>query len=181
MYVFVCNIGLIFGGEWSMSFYFFYLKHLQINTLQISESQSRSVTSNSLRPHGLDSPRNSPSQNTGVGGLFLLQGIFPIQGSNPGLLHCGQIPYQPSHKGSPTMLEWVAYPFSSGSSWPRNQTGVSCVAGGCFTNWATREALKTLQIKSLINVHGKSVLWIFLHIHNSLSIALMVRNCFIWV
>ena len=47
------------------------------------------------------SPWNSPGQNTGVGSLFLLQGIFPTQGSNPGLLHCGQILYQLSHKGSP--------------------------------------------------------------------------------
>ena len=38
------------------------------------------------------------------------------------------------------ILEWVACPFSSGSSWPSNQTGVSCTAGGFFTNWATREA-----------------------------------------
>ena len=37
-------------------------------------------------------------------------------------------------------LEWVAYPFSSGSSWPRNQTRVSRIAGGFFTNWAIREA-----------------------------------------
>ena len=41
-----------------------------------------------------------------------------------------------SHKGSPTILEWVAYPFSSGSSWQRNQNRVSCNAGGFFTNWA---------------------------------------------
>ena len=47
------------------------------------------------------SPWNSPGQNTGVGNLSVLQGIFPTQGSNPGLLHCGQIPYQLSHKGSP--------------------------------------------------------------------------------
>ena len=46
----------------------------------------------------------------------LLQGIFPTQGSNPSLPHCRQIPYQLSHKGSPRILEWVAYPFSSGSS-----------------------------------------------------------------
>ena len=39
-------------------------------------------------PHGLYSPLNSPGQNTGVGSLSLLQGIFPTQGSNPGLLHC---------------------------------------------------------------------------------------------
>ena len=40
--------------------------------------------------HGLYSPWNSPGQNTGVGSLSLLQGIFPTQGSNPGLLHCKQ-------------------------------------------------------------------------------------------
>ena len=43
------------------------------------------------------------------------------------------------------MLEWVAYPFSSGSSWPRNQTGVSCIAGGFFINWAISEAPCTMQ------------------------------------
>ena len=103
-------------------------------------SESRSVMSNSLGPHGLYSPWDSPGQNTGVGSLSLLQGIFPTQGSNPGLPYCRQILYQLSHKGSPRILEWVAYPFSSGSSWPRNRTGVSSIAGGFFTNWATREA-----------------------------------------
>ena len=44
-----------------------------------SESESRSVVSDSLRPHGLCSPWNSPGQNTGVGSLSLLQGIFPTQ------------------------------------------------------------------------------------------------------
>ena len=44
------------------------------------------------------SPWNSPGQNTGVGSLSLLQGIFPNQGSNPGLPHCRQICYQPSHR-----------------------------------------------------------------------------------
>ena len=52
--------------------------------------------------------------------LSLLQGIIPTQGSNPGLLHCRQILYQLGHKGSPRILEWVAYPSSSGSSRPRN-------------------------------------------------------------
>ena len=99
-------------------------------------SESRSVVSDSLRPRGLYSPWNSPGQNTGVGGLSLLQGIFPTQGSNPGLLHCRRILYQLSHQGSPRMLEWVAYPFSSGSSWPRNWMVV--------TNWAIREAREFL-------------------------------------
>ena len=46
-------------------------------------------------------PLNSPGQNTGVGSLSLLQGIFPAQGLNPGLPHCRRILYQLSHKGSP--------------------------------------------------------------------------------
>ena len=87
-----------------------------------------------------ESPWNSPGQNTGMGSLSLLQGIFPTQGSNSRLLHCRQILYQLSHKGSPTILECVAYPFSSRSSRPRNQTKVSCITGGFFTNWAIREA-----------------------------------------
>ena len=57
------------------------------------------------RPHGLYSPWNSPGHNIGVGSLSLLQGIFPTQGSNPGLLHCRQILYQLSHKGSPTEVK----------------------------------------------------------------------------
>ena len=93
--------------------------------LNISESENHSVMSNSLQPHGLYSPWNSLAQNTGMGSLSLLQGIFPTQGSNPGLLHCRQILYQLSHKGSPRILEWVAYPFSNRSSWPRNRTGIS--------------------------------------------------------
>ena len=48
-----------------------------------SKSASHSVVSNSLWPHGLYSPWNSPSQNTGVGSLSLLQGIFPTQGFLP--------------------------------------------------------------------------------------------------
>ena len=122
-----------------------------------------------LWPRGLYSPWNSPSQNTGVGSLSLLQGIFPTQGLNPGALHCRQILYQLSQKGSPRKLEWVAYPFSRGSSWPRNQTGVSCIAGRLFTSWAIREnhnwkrgvkteyrnqlSRKQIQIKKINRVH----------------------------
>ena len=64
------------------------------------ECESCSVVSDSLWPHGLCSPWNSPGQNTGVGSLSL----------------------------------------SSGSSWPSNRTGVSCIVGGFFANWAMREA-----------------------------------------
>ena len=65
---------------------------------EVSEwvSESRSVMSDSLWPHGLYSP--PPGQGTGVRSLSLFQGIFPTQGLNPGLPHCRQILYQLSHR-----------------------------------------------------------------------------------
>ena len=71
-------------------------------------SESHSVTSDSLWPHVLYSPWNSPGQNTGVGSLSLLQGIFLTQGSNPGLPHCRWIPYQLSYQGSPLFFHLKA-------------------------------------------------------------------------
>ena len=57
----------------------------------------------------VQAPLEPPGKSTGVGCHGLLQGIFSIQGSNPGLLHCRWILYPPSHLGSP----WVAYTFSN--------------------------------------------------------------------
>ena len=73
-------------------------------------SESRSVMSDSVKPHGLYSPWNSPGHNTGVGSLSLLQGIFPTQ-------------------------DW---------------TQVSGIAGGFFTSWTTREALKREKVKGFL-------------------------------
>ena len=75
-------------------------------TIIMSESESRSVVSDSLRPHGL------------------VHGILQAR-----------------------VLERVAFPFSRGSSQPRDQTQVSCIAGRFFTSWATREALTTCNFK----------------------------------
>ena len=97
----------------------YHLNHQGRPTL-LYQSESHSVMSDYLQPHGLYKPWNSLGQNTGVGRLSLLQGIFSTQGSNSGLPHCRQFLYQLSHKGSPRILEWIAYPFSRGSSLPRN-------------------------------------------------------------
>ena len=69
---------------------------VEYNTVEYEVSESHSVVSDCLPPHGLYSPWNSPGQDIGVGSLSLLQGIFPTQ--------------------------------------------VSCIVGGFFTSWATREA-----------------------------------------
>ena len=90
----------------------------------LGQCESHSVMFNSLWPHGLYSPWNSSGQNTGMDSPSLFQGILPTQGSNPGFPHCGQILYQLSHKGSPSIQEWVGYSISRGSSRPRNQTRV---------------------------------------------------------
>ena len=68
-----------------------------------SESENHSVVSDSLQPHGLYSPWNSPGQSTGVGSHSLLRGYSQL----------------------------------------RDWTQVSCIAGGFFTSWATREAQDT--------------------------------------
>ena len=73
-----------------------------------SENESHSVMFDSLRPHGLHSPWNSSGQNSGVDSLSLPQGIFPTQGSNPGLPHCRWILYQLSYQGS-HIFEMVVY------------------------------------------------------------------------
>ena len=82
--------------------------------------KSRSPT---LQADSLPGKPQGKPKNTGVGILSLLQWIFPTQGSNQGLLHCKQILYQLSHKGSPRILKLVAYPFFSIFSQPRIKLG----------------------------------------------------------
>ena len=68
-------------------------------------SESHSVVSDSLWPHELYRPWNSPAQDTGVDSLSPLQRISPIQESNWGLLHCKWILYQLSYQGRPDMFK----------------------------------------------------------------------------
>ena len=97
------------------------------NSLKLSKtlsewSESCSVVSDSLWPHRLYNPWNSPCQNTGVGSLSLLKGIFPTQGSNPALLHWRQILYQLSYPGSPSKKKKKNFFLNSHKShWPKFQ------------------------------------------------------------
>ena len=81
----------------------------------------------------LPCPWGFSGQEPGVGYPVLLQRISP--GLNPVLLHSRQILYHLSPHGSPRTMEWVVYPFSRGTSRPRNWTRVSCIAGRFFTIW----------------------------------------------
>ena len=88
-------------------------------------SESYSVVSDSLRPHGLYGTWNSPGQNTGVDSLSLLQGIFLTQGLNWDLLHCRQILYQLRYEG--TSRENLAKAMISGwrGNWYNCQTSLA--------------------------------------------------------
>ena len=98
--------------------------------------------SDSLQPHGLHSPWTSSGQNTGVGSLSLLQGIFPTQGSNPGLPHCRQILYQLSHKGSPLLLKCCTkYVSKFGKLRSGHRTG----KGQSLSQFRRRAVLKNAQ------------------------------------
>ena len=103
--------------------------------------------SNSLRSHGLS--MEFSGQNTGVGNLSLLQGIFPTQGSNLGLPHCSG--FFTSWATREAQEYWSGFTFSRGSSW----TGVSCTSSRFFTNWAIREAQCSYHERI------KYLLWIF--------------------
>ena len=111
------------------------------------------------RPSGSSVHEDSPGKHTGEGCRALLQGVFPTQWLNLGLLHCRQILCCLSHQRSPRILEWVAYPFSRRSSQPGNWTGVSCIAGRFFTNWVTRENFQSHIIKE--GAGWKGLLWLF--------------------
>ena len=107
---------------------------------------SRSVMSDSLRPHGLQPARvlcpwGFSRQDYWNGLPYHPPGDLPNPGIEP-RFSCiaGGLFYHLSHQESPKLLEWVAYSFSRRSSQPRNWSGVSCVTGGFFTSWATREA-----------------------------------------
>ena len=105
-------------------------------------------------PPGFSIYGDSPDKNTGVSCHALLPGIFSIQGLNPGLLHCRWILYHLSHQESPRILEWVAYHFSTGSSQPRNQTSVSCTAGGFFTRKVQLWLLNSIIVAFRLIVSG---------------------------
>ena len=101
--------------------------------------------SDSLPPHGLYSP-----WSTGVSSLFLLQGIFqPRDRTQVSCIAGGFFTSWATREAR--ILEWVAYPFSSGSSQTRNWTRVSCIAGRFFTNWAMKEAMISKNNPKLLN------------------------------
>ena len=97
-------------------------QHFQIKEITIEIKYKKVKITHSCPtvcdPMDYYNPWNSPGYNTGVGSLSLLQGIFPIQGSKAGLQHCRRILYQLSHKGSPRILEWEAYPIPSPGDLP---------------------------------------------------------------
>ena len=122
---------------------------------ELNWTESCSVVPDSLWPHGLYSSWNSPSQNTGVVNQSLLPMIFPTQGSNPGLQHCGWILYQLSHQGSPRILEWVAHPFSRDLSDPGIEPGSPALQADSLP--AELPGKTPIYVRSIIWCDSKSI------------------------
>ena len=116
-----------------------YQKYIACVCCFISESCLILYDPMDCSPRGSSVCGDSPGKNTRVG-CHASPGDVANPGIKPGLPQCRQILYPLSSQGSPRTLEWVAYPFSSWLSRPRNWTGVSCITGGFVTNWVTREA-----------------------------------------
>ena len=98
------------------------------------KSESRSVVSNSLQPHSLNSSWTSLDQTIGVGSPSLLQRIFPTQGLNPGLPHCRQILYKLSYQGSPSTYNGIVFSFNmEGNHVTHSNMDESTCHLGCYT------------------------------------------------
>ena len=92
--------------------------------------------------------RDPPGKNTGVGCHALLQGIFPTQGLNPGLPHCGWILYRLSHQGRP------------GGGFLLPSVLFSSVAQSCLTFCDLMERISLLLIftlKSLLHITARLI------------------------
>ena len=109
-------------------------------------------------PPGSSAHGDSPGKNTGVDCHTLFQGIFPTLDWTHVSCFAGVL-YHLSHHRSQRVPEWVAYPFSRGSSRPRTWTGVACIAGRFFASWATRKPIYMYTkafILHLINAWGRT-------------------------
>ena len=111
----------------------------QESIIKEEKSESHSALSNSLRRHGLYTAWNSLGQNTEVGSLSLLQGIFPTPGVEPRSF-CIVNGFFTSWAAREAKNTGVGNLFFLQRIFPTgNRTGVSCFASRFFTNWATRE------------------------------------------
>ena len=152
------DIAVISDLVW-MRAYVSRLHLLYMYIVKKSESESRSFVSDSLDPIDCSLPGSSLGKNTGVGCHSLPQGIIRTQGSNLHFLYWQVDSLPLSHQGKvkvkvtqscpnlcnpmdcivhgilqARILEWVAFPFSRGSSQPRDRTQVSHSAGRFFTS-----------------------------------------------
>ena len=120
---------------------------------------SNSLQSHELQPARLLCPWDSPVKNTGVGCCTLLQGIFPTQGSNPGLLHCRQILYHLSYQdakestcnvGDPGLISWRRVWFPTPVFLSGEFHGQTSLVG--YSPWACKESDMTEKLTCIIRL-----------------------------
>ena len=125
------------------------------------------------KPTRLLCPCDFPGKSTRVGCHFLLQGIFPTKGWNPGLLHYRQTLYYLSHQGSPRILKWVTMPFPGDHPNPRIEPAflTSASDGGFFTTWEAPAKLDSVLKSRDITLPTK------IHIVKAMVFTVVINRC----
>ena len=131
----------------------------------IFESESCSVMSDSLPPHGLYSPWNSPGQNTGVVAIPFSRGSSQPRDLTQ-VSHIAGGFFNSWDTGKPKNSGVGSLSLSRGSPWLRNQTGVSCIAGDSLPTELSEKPTPTLFKISFLET-GKFILKIYMEIESS--------------
>ena len=144
-----------------------------------------------LWSRGLYSPWDSPGQNTGVGSLSLLQGIFPTQRSNPGLPYCWRILYQLSHQGepwsalgkTPKTITPVTSPGPQGAQGGKAQGASGCsrhtgspTSGGLTWSRKLKSSVFSFSVENLLQKHLK--VWCILNFRCFSKLSVWKLNLF---
>ena len=117
------------------------------------KSESHSIVSDSLQPHGLYIPWNSPGQNTGVGSLSLLRGSSQPRDWSLAL-QANSLSAEPQRKSKNTGVG--SDPFSRESSQPRNRIRVSCIAGRFLTELSGKWVLASYKTRMILVISSKT-------------------------
>ena len=127
----------------------------------VTQSCPTLCDSTDCRPPGSSVQGDSPGKNTGVGCHACLQGIFPIQGSNPGIPHCRLILYHLNHKGSQTVSFWL------------------CTSAEFYVNVIQSSTKSTTQQKCIyfrkhcwLDLHGSMVEYIFVNSNKTIELSI---------
>ena len=174
----------------TLSFYdfsFFFRFHISRNSFSICLCLSYITWHNVLKVHlccpkyqdcslpGSSVHGASPGKKTGAGCHAFPPGDLPNLGIKPRSPALQGILYCLSQQRTPRILEWVAYPFSRGFSWPRNRTRIFYISGRFFTSWATRACVCVCVCVCVFTTSSLSVICWWICVYTSWLLWIMLQ------